>query len=100
MRVYWSIRKLFVLLCFVASPFTSLAQSTTSLRGTITDPSAAAIAGAVVTVTSSENGLGRRNLTDTNGEYSFLQVVPGTYKLTVERAGSPTTDAISARARL
>jgi hypothetical protein len=91
MRVYSSIlRPVVALLCLVVSPLTLFGQSTTSLRGTITDPSGAVIADAVVTITGSENGSSRRNVTDSNGEYSFLQVVPGTYRLTVEKAGFAT----------
>ncbi len=66
------------------------AQSTTSLRGVITDPSGAAIPGAIVTISSPETGSVRRSVTDANGEYNFLQVAPATYKLTVEKAGFAT----------
>src|SRR5690242_12021546 len=91
MRVYAFISKLAVsLLCLLVVPFVSFAQSTTSLRGTVTDPSGGAIADAAVTISSDENGSSRRNLTDSNGEYSFLQVVPGTYKLAVEKAAFAT----------
>jgi hypothetical protein len=92
MRVYSSISKLVLYLFFpLVVPFTLFAQSTTSLRGTVTDPSGAAIADAAVTISSSENGSSRRNLTDSNGEYSFLQVVPGTYQLAVEKAAFAST---------
>jgi hypothetical protein len=91
MRVYSFISKLAVsLLCLLVVPFVSFAQSTTSLRGTVTDPSGGAIADAAVAISSDENGSSRRNLTDSNGEYSFLQVVPGTYKLVVEKAAFAT----------
>src|SRR3984893_17903197 len=79
-----------VLLCLVLSSVSAHGQSTSSLRGTVTDPSGAVIPGATVTISSSENGSSRRNLTDANGEYSFLQVVPGTYRLTVEKPGFAT----------
>src|ERR1700676_3661154 len=62
-------------------------QSTTSLRGVIADPSGAVIPAAVVAIRSADNGSNRRELTNENGEYSFLQMTPGTYNLTVEKAG-------------
>jgi hypothetical protein len=65
-------------------------QSTSSLRGVITDPSGAVISQAAVTLTSPENGWSHGSVTDANGEYSFLQVAPGTYKLTVEKTGFAT----------
>jgi hypothetical protein len=91
MRIYSCFSKQsLILLCLVLSSVSAHGQSTSSLRGTVTDPSGAVIPGATVTISSSENGSSRRNLTDANGEYSFLQVVPGTYKLTVEKAGFAT----------
>jgi len=65
-------------------------QSTTSLRGVIVDPSGAVIFGAAVAIRSVENGAARGEVTNGSGEYSFLQVAPGTYKLTVEKAGFAT----------
>src|SRR5882762_8339994 len=66
------------------------AQSTTSLRGVITDPSGGVVPNATVSIISTENGYVRQNATDGNGGYSFLQIAPGTYKLTVEKAGFAT----------
>jgi Carboxypeptidase regulatory-like domain len=76
------------LLC--VSALNCRAQSTTSLRGVITDPSGAAIPGAIVTISSPETGSVRRSVTDASGEYNFLQVAPASYKLTVEKAGFAT----------
>src|SRR5499427_7399188 len=66
------------------------AQSTASLRGTITDPSGAVIPDAMVTLKSAENGSSRKTATDINGEYSFLQVTPGDYNLIAEKSGFAT----------
>jgi Carboxypeptidase regulatory-like domain len=66
------------------------AQATASLRGTIADPSGAVIPGATVTIKSADNGSTRKGATDANGEYSFLQVAPGSYKLVAEKAGFAT----------
>lgn len=63
------------------------AQSTTSLRGVITDPSGGVIPEATVTLTSTENGGARRTATDANGAYNFPQLAPGNYKLEAEKNG-------------
>ncbi|MDX2149913.1 MAG: carboxypeptidase regulatory-like domain-containing protein [Bryobacteraceae bacterium] len=62
------------------------AQTTTaSLRGQVTDPSAAAIPEAVVTLTG--NGLQRRAQTDLQGQYVFQAVTPGKYTVRVTKTG-------------
>src|SRR6202163_3450473 len=70
--------------------FSCYAQSTTSLRGVITDPTGGVVAHAKINLASTENGFVRRNVTDANGAYSFLQIAPGTYKLTIEKTGFAT----------
>src|ERR1700680_2462039 len=91
MRIYSRFSKqVLLLLCLLLSSIFARAQSTSSLRGTVTDPSGAVIPDAVVTISSAENGAIRRNSTDANGEYNFLQVLPGTYKLTVEQTAFAT----------
>lgn len=52
--------------------------SGTSLRGTVTDPSGAVIAGAQVTLDDPASGFHASNKTDAKGLYSFPQLPPGT----------------------
>lgn len=68
----------------------AFAQATTSLRGVVTDPTGAVIPGAVVSMTNSATGFRRQGLTGEDGVYQFLQVPPGTYVVTVEKAGFTT----------
>jgi Carboxypeptidase regulatory-like domain len=64
------------------------AQSgTTSLRGTVTDPSQAAVSGAKVTLANPERGFTRTVTTGDSGNYEFLQLQPGVYQLTIEVPG-------------
>lgn len=65
----------------------ALAQSTTSLRGTVSDASGAAIPKAKVSLTSAERGFERSTMTGGSGSYEFLQLQPGSYLLTVEMPG-------------
>src|SRR5580704_19498502 len=63
------------------------AQSTTSIRGTVHDPSAAVIPQAIVTLSDPATGSRRQVLTGADGVYQFLQVTPGLYQVTVEKPG-------------
>src|ERR1700732_1877353 len=59
---------------------------TTSLHGAVTDQSHAAIEGAKVTLLNVEKGAERTANTGSAGEYDFVALPPGTYRLTVEMA--------------
>src|SRR6516165_3088955 len=66
----------------------SHAQSgTTSLRGTVTDPTGAVVPSATVTLTSGEIGVNLTAETDKNGFYQFQEVRPATYVLSVNAPG-------------
>ncbi|MGC1107613.1 MAG: TonB-dependent receptor [Candidatus Acidiferrales bacterium] len=62
-------------------------QATTSVRGSISDPSGAAIPNATVRLINTGTNLGRTAATDSQGGYTFVQVSPGEYELTVEASG-------------
>lgn len=62
-------------------------QATTSLHGTVTDPSGAAIPGAKVTLTQTATSTTRQTITNSTGAYSFPAVLPGTYNLSVTASG-------------
>ena len=70
-----------------AASVSGFAQSTTLLRGTVTDPQGAVITSAVVTLSNAGTGFTRAVTTDQRGEYQFVQVAPGTYTILVEMAG-------------
>src|ERR1700674_1231763 len=61
--------------------------SSTSLQGTVTDPSGSVIDGATVVLSNSESKLERTMETGTQGEYRFIALPPGTYTLTVTAKG-------------
>src|SRR5438067_402872 len=60
--------------------------NTADLKGVITDPSGAAIAGAKVKVESKATGQMRETTTRETGDYIFLGLPPGHYNITVEAA--------------
>ncbi len=58
-----------------------------SIDGEITDPNGAVVQGAQVALTSKDTKQTSNFVSDTNGLYSFRNVVPGTYQLTITSAG-------------
>ncbi|MBM3754548.1 MAG: DUF1416 domain-containing protein [Acidobacteria bacterium] len=66
----------------------AVAQDTrATLSGTITDPSQASIAGARVKLLNPSTAVEYNAVTSANGQYRFLFLIPGTYKLTVQSEG-------------
>jgi hypothetical protein len=65
----------------------SWGQASTSLRGTITDPSGSTVAGASVVLSNNESKVERAATTSEQGEYQFLFLPPGTYTLIVTASG-------------
>ena len=61
------------------SSFAFSQTSSTSLRGTISDPSGQGIPGATVTLRNMESGMERSLATDTEGSYQFQQLPAGSY---------------------
>ncbi|MBL8188020.1 MAG: carboxypeptidase regulatory-like domain-containing protein, partial [Acidobacteria bacterium] len=58
-----------------------------SIRGTVTDPNAAVIAGAKLKLTNTETNKVQNATTNQTGDYAFLLLQPGTYQLQVEQSG-------------
>src|SRR5215469_4929774 len=60
---------------------------TSTLNGTVTDPQGAAVANARVTIISPATGVARQTTSNTEGFYTFANVPPDDYSVSVE---SPT----------
>ena len=58
-----------------------------SVVGTVTDQSGGALSGAAVTLTNVANGERRQTKSGAGGDYQFLNLVPGTYRVEVEQTG-------------
>lgn len=65
-------------------------QATTQLSGAVADTSNAVIVGATVEIENLATGLKRSDKTDAAGNYVFVQVIPGKYKVQVTAAGFRT----------
>ncbi len=82
-----SVRIISVLTTVVLFASLALAQSTSQLNGSVTDPSGAIIGGAKITLTDSATGLQRATTSNGAGLYQFLEVPPGDYRLEASATG-------------
>jgi hypothetical protein len=81
-------RKLFgMILCAVLSVVAFGQNATTSVRGTVTDPTGAFLQGATVTLTNTTTQVSQEQKVGKNGEYNFVNVQPATYAISVVAAG-------------
>jgi hypothetical protein len=58
-----------------------------TIAGTVTDSSGAAVANATVTLTNMDNAEKHKIETDSSGNYTFVNILPGRYKLEGEKTG-------------
>src|ERR1700680_5061706 len=75
------------LLAFLLLASVAWGQATTSVRGSVSDPGGNALVGASVVLANPESKTERTTPTGEQGEYQFLFVPPGTYKLAVTASG-------------
>lgn len=61
-----------------------------TINGYVTDPSQAVVVGATVTAKNESTNISRSTVTNSQGEYTFPTLAPGTYTLTVKRSGFQT----------
>jgi hypothetical protein len=79
-----------LMLCLVPA---LMAQSQ-YVSGSVVDASGAVVAGAKVTITDADKGtLAREVTTDEQGRFMALNIQPGKFKITVEKAGFKKTDS-------
>lgn len=75
------------LLFMVLSHYALSQETTTSVRGLVTDLTGAAIPGAAVELTNKAIDVQKEMTADDKGEYQFQQLVPSTYTITVSAPG-------------
>ena len=90
-----SVKSVLVLLLFVclggALPVWSQSASSGTVSGSVADPSNAVVSGATITLTDIATNIPRTATSNASGRYFFADVTPGTYTLTVSKAGFATT---------
>ena len=73
-----------VLICILQP---CLAQFSSGVQGTVTDPSGAVVSDATVTLTNAATGIADKATTSDVGAYHFVNLLPGDYRISVEAAG-------------
>lgn len=73
-------------LCLLVTRLLS-AQATTSLSGTVIDPTGAVIPNAALTLANEDTAALRETTSDSEGRYSFQQLQPGRYRITAKAQG-------------
>ena len=81
MRNFWG------LVGFCCLLGTALFAQQTAINGTVMDPSGAVIPKAAVTITNTQTGQQRSDVSDSQGRYTIPQLPPGTYKVTATASG-------------
>ena len=73
---------------FLVTSIAVFAQSVTSgLTGNVSDPQGAVIPGAEVLLTEPATGSAKTVVTDSDGNYSFHEIKPGTYQIKISKQG-------------
>jgi hypothetical protein len=76
------------LLCaFIAMPVAKADNLYASIRGTVTDPSGAAVAGVAVTATDIDTGIQTKTTSGTDGIFVFSQLQIGNYRVSASGSG-------------
>src|SRR5439155_16969107 len=85
------LRSIIPVLLLTVSPAAALGQvSSASLNGSVTDESKAVLPGATVTATDLSTGRAYQAVADARGEYSIVNLTPGSYKVQAELTGFAT----------
>jgi len=71
----------------------ALAQFTASIQGDVKDPSGAGVAKAKIELVNTATGVTAVATSDESGNYSFVSLAPGRYKITAESAGFSRSEA-------
>ncbi len=86
-----SIRLLALASVFFLTPVISVpqaaAQVSASIQGRVTDPSGAAIPGALITLQNRSTNATRTTVTSRNGQYQVLSLPAGSYRITARKSG-------------
>jgi len=81
---------LIVLLWFLAIASARAQQASATINGTVMDSSGAVVDGAEVTLINSQTGVSRSTVSNSAGNYVFVDVLPSTYSMKVVKEGFST----------
>jgi len=87
------IKGISLLVCMALATSLAHAQgvgSSGSIRGTVTDPAGGVMPRATIVAEDAEKGVRYTSTTDENGQYDFVGLPPGTYRVTAKISGFQT----------
>jgi hypothetical protein len=87
LRARWTAVWLVVAVAVFVPTLASAQGANGRIIGRVADPSGAILANAKITLTNEGTGISRDALTNESGDYSFIEVVPGTYTVQFELTG-------------
>src|SRR3984893_1256222 len=98
-NIAWTFAACLFCVCTLTTATLRAQSNNASITGEITDPQGAVIQGAQMVLTSKDTKQTSNYVSDANGYYSFRNVTPGTYQLTItaEGFGQYTQDGILVR---
>src|SRR5579864_1348967 len=76
-----------LLFLVAATAYAQVDYSTATLKGTVTDPQGAVVAGATVTASNPATGVSRTTHSGPDGGYQVAALPPGKYQVTIEHQG-------------
>ena len=71
----------------------AVAQFTANVQGVVQDPSGAGVAKAQISLVNSATGVQKTTTSDPSGNYRFVSLAPGSYKVVVEATGFSKAEA-------
>ena len=80
-------RVLVALFCLIASTLLSAQSTGGRLLGRVADPSGAVLSGVKIALVNEETGVSRTTTTNEDGDYNFVEVPPGNYRVEFEQQG-------------
>jgi len=89
----WSVKRIYLLALMMVgllglTTIAGNAQSTSgTILGTVTDSTGAVVANTTVQLINSGTGTKTASLTNDSGYYQFVDVIPGTYKIVIQKEG-------------
>jgi hypothetical protein len=84
-------RRLFVLLAILFFAAAAFAQFTSSVQGNVQDPSGAGVPKALVQLVNNATDAAQTTTSDAGGNFNFVSLAPGSYKVIVDAAGFSKT---------
>jgi Carboxypeptidase regulatory-like domain len=86
-------RRLPLLVIVILLASAAFAQFSSSVQGVVQDPSGASISKATVRIVNSGTQVTQTAITDDNGNFRFVSLAPGSYKVVVEATGFSKAEA-------